>query len=62
MSDKYLEVKQANQIQGLLRVVLYLEDMGLASPEESKGAVKAKTLSAAPRQAGAAPGQNPVED
>jgi len=42
--------------------VLYLEDMGLASPEESKGAVKAKTLSAAPRQAGAAPGQNPVED
>ena len=34
VSDKYLEVKQAGQIQGLLRVVLYLEDMGIASEEE----------------------------
>ena len=62
VSDKYLEVKDGNQIQGLLRVVLYLEDMGLASAEESRGATKAKTIAAAPRTAGAAPGSNPVED
>jgi len=34
VSDKYLELKQAGAIQGLLRVVLYLEDMGAASDEE----------------------------
>ena len=37
VSDKYLEVKQREQVQGLLRVVLYLEDMGLATQEEQKG-------------------------
>ena len=31
VSDKYLEVKRGEQVQGLLRVVLYLEDMGLAT-------------------------------
>ena len=37
VSDKYLEVKHREQVQGLLRVVLYLEDMGLATQEEQKG-------------------------
>lgn len=36
VSDKFLEVKQGAQVQGLLRVVLYLEDMGAATPEEVK--------------------------
>jgi hypothetical protein len=36
VSDKFLEVTQASQIQGLLRVVLYLEDLGIASAEEVK--------------------------
>ena len=36
VSDRYLEVKQRNDIQGLLRVVLYLEDMGVVSQEEAK--------------------------
>ena len=34
VSDKYLEVKHGSQVQGLLRVVLYLEDMGVATDEE----------------------------
>ena len=34
VSDKYLELKQQEKVQGLVRVVLYLEDMGVASPEE----------------------------
>ena len=34
VSDKYLEVKQGSQVQGLLRVVLYLEDMGVATDDE----------------------------
>ena len=37
VSDKYLEVKQGSQVQGLLRVVLYLEDMGVATDEEVRG-------------------------
>ena len=36
VSDKYLEVKSGAQVQGLLRVVLYLEDLGVASAEEQK--------------------------
>ena len=42
VSDKYLEVKSQDQVQGLVRVVLYLEDMGVASSEE----VQAKSNSA----------------
>lgn len=38
VSDKYLEVKSGREVQGLLRVVLYLEDMGVASAEEQKRA------------------------
>ena len=34
VSDKYLELKQAGDVKGLLRVVLYLEDMGLATAQE----------------------------
>mmetsp|Transcript_15983 Transcript_15983/g.21704 ORF Transcript_15983/g.21704 Transcript_15983/m.21704 type:complete len:82 (+) Transcript_15983:345-590(+) len=35
VSDKYLEVKQiGGSVQGLLRVVLYLEDMGVAADDE----------------------------
>ena len=33
VSDKFLEVNRAGQVQGLLRVVLYLEDMGVATEE-----------------------------
>lgn len=36
VSDKFLEVKQGSAVQGLLRVVLYLEDMGVVSPDEIK--------------------------
>jgi len=38
VTDKYLEVKDptSQAVQGLLRVVLYLEDMGLATAEEQK--------------------------
>lgn len=36
VSDKFLEVKQGSAVQGLLRVVLYLEDMGVVSSEEIK--------------------------
>lgn len=36
VSDKYLEVKSGAQVQGLLRVVLYLEDLGVATVEEQK--------------------------
>ena len=38
VSDRYLEVKSGRDVQGLLRVVLYLEDMGVASAEEQKRA------------------------
>ena len=31
VSDKYLELKQSGEIGGLLRVVIYLEDLGEAS-------------------------------
>jgi hypothetical protein len=30
VSDKYLEVKLDSKVQGLIRVVLYLEDLGVA--------------------------------
>ena len=68
VSDKYLEVKSQDQVQGLIRVVLYLEDLGVASPEE----VRAKSSSGGkPHQSSVAPGkaasaggaaQNPVEE
>ena len=29
VSDKYLEVKNNNKVEGLLRIVLYLEDLGI---------------------------------
>ena len=38
VSDKYLEVKSQGQVQGLLRVVLYLEDLGVASEADQKSA------------------------
>ena len=34
VSDKYLELKQSGEIGGLLRVVIYLEDLGEASEED----------------------------
>ena len=42
VSDKYLEVKQAGDVKGLLRVVLYLEDMGLATTAEQKAVASGK--------------------
>lgn len=36
VSDKFLEVQQGTNVQGLLRVVLYLEDMGVVSADEIK--------------------------
>ena len=66
VSDKFLEVTRAREVQGLLRVVLYLEDMGVASLEE----VKAASGQANPRSAAlsgnasnnSAPSGNPLED
>lgn len=34
VSDKFVEVKRGRDITGLLRVVLYLQDMGPASDSE----------------------------
>ena len=52
VSDKYLEVSnQAQEPIGLLRVVLYLEDLGLASAQESKA--NAAQISSAPVMPGA---------
>jgi len=36
VSDKFLEVKKAADVQGLLRVVLYLEDLGVASKRDQQ--------------------------
>ena len=36
VSDKFLEVKQSASVQGLLRVVLYLEDLGVASKRDQQ--------------------------
>ena len=62
--DKYLEVNSGGQVQGLLRVVLYLEDMGVASAEAQKRANSNKPAArAAPGQAApGSSGANPVED
>ena len=66
VSDKYLEVKQREQVQGLLRVVLYLEDMGLATVEEQKGRNQAAGSAVgdarAPSSGGNSGQGNPVEE
>ena len=36
VSDKYLEVKLDGKVQGLLRVVLYLEDLGVSKRQEKQ--------------------------
>ena len=36
VSDKFLEIKKFEEVIGLLRVVLYLQDMGPASEHEKK--------------------------
>lgn len=63
VSDKYLEVKSGDSVQGLLRVVLYLEDMGIASAEEQKRANAASSsASASPAIKQGASSGNQVEE
>jgi len=63
VSDKYLELKQGSQVQGLLRVVLYLEDMGVASPEEVAGRTQNSSFSAGQSSGpGGAAAKNQVEE
>ena len=65
VSDKYLEVKSQDQVQGLLRVVLYLEDLGLATEADQKSASAAKASLAPPALQAAGQGgvpQNAVEE
>ena len=35
VSDNYLPVKQAEQVRGMLRVVVYLEDLGVVEAKSS---------------------------
>ena len=46
VSDKYLELKQQSKVQGLIRVVLYLQDLGLV-PKGPKGKSEAVSLDTA---------------
>ena len=67
VTDKYLEVKDPSSqgVQGLLRVVLYLEDMGLATAEEQKRTQSASGAPGASRQAStqqSSTAKNPVEE
>ena len=62
VSDKFLEIKKFEEVIGLLRVVLYLQDMGPAS-EQDKTSLNDSFANAA-NQDGMVPNgkpQNPVE-
>lgn len=63
VADKYLEVMQAGAVQGLVRVLLYLQDMGVATPAEKQASLRAaKKASAASLGGSGAPsgGQGPA--
>ena len=65
VSDKYLELKQQGNVQGLIRVVLYLQDLGVA--QKPSGSKKDSTISLNAGQGAKPPGMtgesnNPVED
>ena len=63
VSDKFLEVNRAGQVQGLLRVVLYLEDMGVASEEQLKASEPKNPMAmAGSARPGTGGGANPVEE
>jgi len=53
VSDKYLEAKSDGKVQGLVRVVLYLEDLGV---------VKKQSKAALPQLNAPMHGSNTVED
>ena len=44
VSDKYLELQQQGSVQGLIRVVLYLQDLGIAQ-KGPKGKQTDQTIS-----------------
>lgn len=64
VSDRFLEVRQASQVQGLLRVVLYLEDLGVVSADERESAASKNSpkIGSSSEAGGAARAHNGVEE
>lgn len=50
VADQYLAIKQADQTKGLLRVIMYLEDMGASSSSGSAAPSTQKMTMASDQQ------------